>query len=99
MAVDMMVANGWDPRGLVGFFRIMLEERERKPNALEALFASHPLTEERIRETQELIDRLPASRREGLRADSPAFAPLQSALGAHPPPPEEYRVRGDGDDG
>lgn len=95
-AVDLMVETGWDPRGLTGFFRIMLEERESEPNALEALFASHPLTEERIRDVQGMIERIPGDRTAGLRSNSPGFDGLQARLRAYPPPPEEYRVDEDG---
>ena len=95
-AVDLMVEAGWDPRGLVGFFRIMLEERKRKPNALEALFASHPLTEDRIREVEAMIERVPGERLAGLRSNTDGFATFQELLRAYPPPPEKFRVREDG---
>ena len=95
-AVDLMVEAGWDPRGLVGFFRIMLEERKRKPGALEALFASHPLTEDRIREVEAMIDRIPEARLAELRSNIDVFDTFQELLRAYPPPPEEFRVREDG---
>lgn len=96
IAVSLMVESGWSPRGLVGFFRIMLEERDRQPNALEALFASHPLTEDRIRDVRRRIDRIDEARLAGLRSDTDDFDSFQALLRDHPPPPEEFRVEEDG---
>ena len=93
LAVHFLVDTGWDPRGLTDFFGKLLEERERRPNALEALFTSHPLTESRIQEVTRLIDRLPEARRPGLRTSIPAYAAMRKALEAHPPPPEKFRTR------
>lgn len=98
IAVDLLVETGWDPRGLVGFFRIMLAERKRKPNALEALFASHPLTEARIREVEAMIARIPEERLEGLRSNTEGWETFQTLLREYPPPPEKFRVRDDEED-
>ena len=99
LAVHMLVDTGWDPRGLTDFFGKLLEERERRPGALEALFTSHPLTEDRIASVNRLIDRLPAERRRGLRTSLPAYDAMRRALEAHPPPPEEFRTREEGTQG
>lgn len=95
VAVDLMLESGWDPRGLVGFFRILRDERDRKPNALEALFASHPLTEDRIRHVQARIDRLEEARLDGLRSNIERWDVFQNLLRDYPPPPEKFRVRED----
>ncbi|MFB6368628.1 MAG: M48 family metalloprotease, partial [Gemmatimonadota bacterium] len=92
LAVGYLVRSGWDPRGLVDFFRQLLEMRERHPNALEALFASHPVTEERIRRVERIIDRVPQDSLEGLRTTAPGYSAMREALAELPPPPEEYRV-------
>ena len=97
LAVGLLVESGWHPAGLVSFFRTMLEEREGKPNALGALFASHPLTEERIRDVERMIAALPSEGLEGLRRSSPRYDRLRAALERHPPPPEKYRVEKDQD--
>lgn len=100
LAVHFLVDTGWDPRGLTSFFGKLLEERESKPGALEALFTSHPLTESRIQEVNRLIDRLPEARRSGLRTSIPAYDGMRRALEAYPPPPEKFRTRDDeGPDG
>jgi len=92
LAIDLLIESGWHPEGLVTFFRTMLENRESRPNALEALFASHPLTEERIRDVERMIAAVPRERLEGLRRDSRSYARLRAALEEHPPPPEEFRI-------
>lgn len=50
---------GYDPRGMVNFFGEMLEMRSRRPTRVEQFFASHPLTEERIRTVEAEASRLP----------------------------------------
>ena len=92
LAVGYMVDAGWHPRGLVSFFRTLLDMRESSPNALEALFASHPLTEDRIQAVQRIIDRIPPERLEGLRQSSPSYREMKAVLERLPPPPEEFRV-------
>lgn len=92
LAIGLLVETGWHPEGLVTFFRTMLENRESRPNALESLFASHPLTGERIGDVERMIADLPPERLEGLRRDSRSYARLRAALESHPPPPEEFRI-------
>lgn len=93
LAVQLLVDTGWDPRGLTDFFGKLLQERENKPGALEALFTSHPLTESRIQAVDRLIDRLPEDRRRGLRTSTAAYDAMKRALEAYPPPPEKYRTK------
>lgn len=90
--VELMVESGWHPCGLVDFFMTMLAAREDGPGALEPLFASHPLTEDRIHDVEAHIEALPADRLAGLRTDSPAYGPLKAAPADHPPPPGKFRV-------
>ncbi|MDP2496776.1 MAG: M48 family metallopeptidase [Candidatus Palauibacterales bacterium] len=95
LAVGYLVRSGWDPDGLVRFFETLQEMRERRPNALEALFTSHPLTEDRVEHVRRIIDRLPADSLRGLRTSSGEYRTMKEALERLPPPPEEYRVEGD----
>lgn len=99
LAVRMLVDTGWDPRGLTDFFGKLMEERDRRPGALEALFTSHPLTEDRIESVNRLIDRLPAEERRGLRTSIPAYEAMKRALEAMPPPPEKFRTKKGGTEG
>lgn len=95
LAVGYLVRSGWDPDGLVRFFETLQEMRERRPNALEALFTSHPLTEDRVEHVRRIIDRLPADSLRGLRTSSEQYRTMKEALERLPPPPEEYRVEGE----
>jgi len=95
LAVGYMIRSGWHPRGLVSFFEKLQEMRERRPNALEALFTSHPLTGERIERVQRIIDRIPEDRLRGLRSDADGYRTMREALEELPPPPEDYRVEGE----
>ncbi|HEX6203971.1 MAG TPA: M48 family metallopeptidase [Thermoanaerobaculia bacterium] len=71
LGVRTMYEAGYDPRGMVAMFQSLLEQRRRSPNTVDQFFASHPLTEERIRATQEHIAQLPA--KSGLVMRDPAY--------------------------
>lgn len=48
---------GIDPRGIPSMFRILLDERQTRPGAVEAWFQTHPLEESRITATEAQIQR------------------------------------------
>lgn len=89
LAVGFLIESGIDPRGIAGMFKILLEERERRPGALEQWFSSHPLTEDRIVEVQGIVERVPDSRLQGLTKDTETFQRIQARLKSLPPPPKE----------
>lgn len=99
LAVGLMVQSGWHPCGLVDFFRTMLRARGDKPGALQALFTSHPLTENRIREVDALVAGLPPRELAGLRRNSPDYDDMKAALADYPPPPKKFRVDEDREPG
>lgn len=92
LAVGLLRETGWDPCGLVDFFRTMLEVRGDRPGAVTALFASHPVTENRIRTVDRIVERIPAEERARLRTDFAAYGEMKSALADYPPPPKKFRV-------
>ena len=77
VGLRLMTAAGYDPNGMVRFFEKLLQLRQREPNRLERLFASHPLAESRIAEARAYIATLPAG---GHRTDSDAFTRLKAAV-------------------
>jgi len=85
--IRFAVAAGIDPRGLPGMFRILLDERKARPDAVAAWFLSHPLEEDRIATTQALIQQYPAAQLEQLTVDTPNFQSFKRRLLALPPPP------------
>lgn len=91
LAVGFLVKSGIDPRGLPRMFEVLLQERERRPGLLEQWFSSHPLTEDRIHETDRIIEALPSEQLRGLQEDSPTFRRIQDRLRNLPPPPQGDR--------
>lgn len=67
VAVDYLVRAGIDPSGIPELFELLLADRRARPDALSTFFASHPLEEERVRRTKELIETLPPRTLEGLK--------------------------------
>ena len=70
-----MYKAGYDPNGMVQMFQTLLAERQSRPGSVERFFASHPLTEDRIREVQKEISTFPSTG--NLIASDPRFEQLQ----------------------
>jgi beta-barrel assembly-enhancing protease len=87
-AIGYLVDSGIHPIGLVTLFEKLLAERERQPGALMQLFATHPITEERIQTTRAAIEALPPQALEGLARDSEAYQRFRRQVGRLPPPPD-----------
>lgn len=85
--VKYMVDAGIDPSGIPEMFQILLDERTRKPGALDAWFRSHPLEESRIEVSKARIAQLPPVRLQGLTRDSQNFQAFKARLAALPPSP------------
>lgn len=82
-----------DPDGIPEMFQILLDERKRKPDALESWFRSHPLEESRIASTRARIAKYPPSTLRGLAKDSPNFQAFKRRLAALPPSPPSPQPR------
>lgn len=67
----MMFEAGYDPNGMVSMFEELLERRRARPSSVDQFFSTHPLTEDRIRDTRAEIAQLPS--RSGLVTRDPAF--------------------------
>src|SRR5450756_1509674 len=63
------VRAGVSPVGMVTMFRKLLEERKSHPGAIESMFLTHPLEDDRIQADQALINQLPASTLTSLAAE------------------------------
>ena len=86
-AVATTVKAGISPLGIPAMFRILMSERQRNPNSVDAFFASHPLEEDRIRSTEAQIAAYTAAQLQRLTKDTPAFQTFRRRLLALPPPP------------
>lgn len=85
VGLTYLVRAGIDPAGMVGTFRILLDERARRPAGVETWFLTHPLEEDRLRQATDLVSAIPEAERAGLARDSRAFQDFRRrvlALGA-----------------
>jgi len=76
---------GIDPRGIPAMFQILLDERQSRPDAVSAWFATHPLEESRIAATQAQIQRtVPPAVLTSLTRDTRNFHTFQARLRSLP---------------
>lgn len=92
LGVELAVNAGINPTGMVSFFQELLAERERRPSQLEQWFSTHPLTEDRIARTRQIINRYSASRLSSLTTNTRAYENFKTQLARYPAPPPEYRA-------
>ena len=76
LGVQYVSQAGYDPRGMLTFFRKLLDERQRRPSQVEQFFASHPLTEQRIANVEAAIASQP--RRASLTRDTRGYQSFRS---------------------
>lgn len=84
VGIQYLVKAGIDPRGVPEMFRILLKERETRPSGPDSWFRTHPLEEDRVRETEAEIARIPAAQRRGLRVDSDRFQEFRKRVASLP---------------
>ncbi len=92
-AVDVTTRAGINPDGIVSFFQVLRDVEGSRPSDLEYFFSSHPLTDDRIRDVNALIQARPdavAALGTGQRA-APEFDRLKAAVRRLPPPPDAQR--------
>jgi beta-barrel assembly-enhancing protease len=87
VAVLYLARAGLDPRGMPRFFDRLLDEERRAPSELLAWFSTHPLTRDRITDTEAMIAQLPADVVERGTRDVPQFAQMRRRLEQLPPAP------------
>src|SRR5688572_13385198 len=90
--VKNVVRAGVDPRGIPDMFRILLNERARSPSSVSSWFATHPLEEDRIRETQAQIAKINPAILNGLTRDSRAFQTFKQRVRSLPAAPVATRA-------
>lgn len=87
-AVVNVVRAGINPEGIPRLFERLLEERRTAPLRIEAFFASHPLEEDRIRRTQQMIADLDPATLRRLAVDDQAYHEFRAHLHTLPRAPE-----------
>ena len=89
VGVVYLARAGLDPRGMPQFFQRLLDEERTNPNELLAWFSTHPVTEDRIAETDAMIAQLPPGVVERAVTDVPQFRQMRRRLEVLPPPPAD----------
>ena len=75
VGAEIMHRAGWDARGMVEFMRVLDEQAQRNPNAVEVFFSTHPPPQNRVELLQEITPRLRGGRR-----DSAEFRSVKARL-------------------
>jgi beta-barrel assembly-enhancing protease len=88
-AVRYLVESGINPQGLVSFFGRLMELQQRQPASVVQWFATHPTTQERIQNTQALIQATPGAQAGGLTTDTQAYRNFRSRVAALQPAPQD----------
>jgi beta-barrel assembly-enhancing protease len=85
--VRNVVRAGISPQGIPEMFQILIDERARNPSAVEGWFATHPLEEDRIADTEALIASYDPAILRSLTVDSRNFQTFKARVKALPPSP------------
>ena len=78
LGVRFLYDANYDPEGMVGIFEELLSRNKQRQDSVSRFFATHPLTEDRIRDTRAEIARLPP--KSGLITDEPGFRTARSRV-------------------
>ena len=83
-----LVKAGISPQGMVSFFQKLLEmEQKSGGSSVPGWFSDHPLTQDRIADIQNLVNRLPPATLGTLTEDTRAFQDFKARIMALPPAP------------
>jgi predicted Zn-dependent protease len=78
LGVAYMYQAGYDPRGASSFMKDLLSLRRSRPNKVAQFFSSHPMTEDRVRNIDSAIAKLP--RKASLTHDTQNYQRFRSQL-------------------
>jgi predicted Zn-dependent protease len=81
---EYLVRAGIDPRGIPEMFRILVEERNRRPDAVAGWFSTHPMEEERIERAEALIAQLDPATLRRLTSDTQRYQAFRKRLAGLP---------------
>jgi beta-barrel assembly-enhancing protease len=79
LGIRAMFDAGYDPRGMASMFRELMEHAERNPSRVEQFFATHPTTDERIRNAERRAAEYAVTA--NLVTDEPQFQQVRSRVG------------------
>ena len=78
-AVQTLPAAGYDPEGVATFFEELMAQQAREPGLLDTWFASHPTSQERVRNARTMIRTLNVDR-ERLADDTPEYQAFRARV-------------------
>lgn len=95
LGMQYMVRTGYNPDGMVGLMEILLENSKHKPSAIELMFATHPMSDERFATARDAVQNIPVEQQNypvhrerymdytaGLRKLKPTITALQKGNAA-----------------
>jgi predicted Zn-dependent protease len=91
--IQNVVRAGINPNGIPEMFEILLAERERRPDAVSAWFATHPLEEDRIASTRQQIAAVDPAVLRSLSQDSQNFHHFKDRVQSLPPSPQPRQTQ------
>lgn len=81
LGLQYMQKTGYDPKGMLDFFKVMQRKNEKEPFLLTKLFSSHPLTNDRIAMVKNELDVHPLPERpDPWKVNSPEFVIIKSFM-------------------
>jgi predicted Zn-dependent protease len=84
-AVENTVRAGISPEGIPALFHALLSIRRSEPGLVQTFFGSHPIEEERISQTQRLVDRIDPAIEHMLAHDEAEFQAMKQRLASLEP--------------
>jgi predicted Zn-dependent protease len=89
--VRNVIRAGISPNGIPEMFQILIDERQTNPSGVETWFATHPLEEDRIAATRQMIGEYDPAILRSLATDSRNFQSFKARVRALPPSPTPRR--------
>jgi predicted Zn-dependent protease len=86
--VKYVIRAGIDPIGVPQMFRILLDEQERRPAGVETWFLSHPLAEDRVKDSERMIAGYDPGILAGLARDTENYQAFKRRVAALPAAPQ-----------
>ena len=91
MAIGYLMRSGYNPNGLPQFFGKLQAEQQRNPSRVEQWFATHPMSAERVQNTQAAISATPGANSSRLVTDTREFQNFRARVRSLTPAPQDRR--------
>lgn len=89
VAVTYLTRSGISPQGMVSMFQQLMQQQRSAPSKVESWFATHPLSQERIANTQANINATPGATSASLSRDTRAFQSFRARVRSLSPQPTD----------